>query len=423
MAKIAVIGSGVAGMTAAHLLSRKNETHLFESAARPGGHTATMDIETPSGRYAIDTGFIVFNDWTYPHFIRLMKSIGIESRDSEMSFSVRNEATGLEYNGKDFAHLFAQRRNLVRPSFYRMLLEIVRFNREAPALLELPEGHPDAGITIGTYLDRGGYSSMFRENYVLAMGAAIWSASFAQMRDFPARFFVSFFKNHGMLSVNDRPVWKTIRGGSRSYIGPLLAPLGERVHLNSPVNGVRREDHQAVLWIGGKDPRIEKFDQVVFACHSDTAREMLLDPSDAEREVLGDLDYQPNDVILHTDSSILPRTRKTWAAWNYFLPQAGAERVSVTYHMNILQGIVSPEDFLVSLNLDGQIDPAKILGRYVYDHPKFTLRTVAAQKRWAEISRLDRRTHFCGAYWSYGFHEDGVRSGVRVAEAFGEKLA
>ncbi len=422
MAKIAVIGSGIAGITASHLLNPKHEVHLFESATRLGGHTATVDISTASGRYAIDTGFIVFNDWTYPNFIKLLDRAGVSWRDTEMSFSVRNDQNGLEYNGRDFARLFAQKRNLFRPSFYRMLLEIVRFNREAPRLLALPENHPDSTITIGAFLSRGKYSQTFAENYAMAMGAAIWSASFEQMRDFPARFFIAFFKNHGMLSVNDRPVWRTIEGGSRSYIAPLLRGMENRIHLNTPVTSVTREPSQVRITVLGARPRDEVFDQVVFACHSDTVREILKDPSDDEREVLSDLDYQPNDVVLHTDTSILPKTKATWAAWNYWIPKASLARASVTYHMNILQGIRSPETFLVSLNLDSSIDPSKILGRYIYDHPKFTLRTVAAQKRWGEISRVETRTHFAGAYWSYGFHEDGVRSGMRVAESLGSPL-
>jgi predicted NAD/FAD-binding protein len=425
--RIAIIGSGISGMTAAHLLARKHEVHLFEADDRLGGHTATKDIEVASGRYAIDTGFIVFNDWTYPSFIRLMDSLGVKSKASEMSFSVKNGRTGLEYNGADFPRLFAQRRNLVRPSFYRMLLEIVRFNREAPLVLDLPTDHPDVDLTLGAFLDRHGYSSVFAENYAMAMGAAIWSASFAQMRDFPLRFFIHFFKNHGMLSVNERPTWRVIEGGSRSYIAPLVASVGlERIHLSSPIASVRRiggdSPNSVRLEIGGKNPRTEDFDHVIFACHSDTVKKILGDASPAERDVYAALDYQPNSVVLHTDESVLPKTKKTWAAWNFYVPRAERDRVALTYHMNILQRFSSPENFLVSLNIDSAIDPKKILGRWSYDHPKFTVAAVAAQARWAEISRLDRRTHFAGAYWRFGFHEDGVQSGVRVANAFGEDL-
>jgi uncharacterized protein len=423
--RIAIIGSGVSGMTAAHLLSRRHEVHLFEADDRLGGHTATKDTEVESGRYAIDTGFIVFNDWTYPAFIRLMEKLGVKSRASEMSFSVKNGRSGLEYNGADFSHLFAQKRNLIRPSFYSMLLEIVRFNREAPAVLDLPPADPKANQTLGEYLLENRYSKGFAENYAMAMGAAIWSASFAQMREFPLRFFVHFFKNHGMLSVNERPTWRTIEGGSRSYIAPLLAGLENRIHLSSPVDRVSRVGapiERVRLEIGGSRPRIEEFDHVVFACHSDTVKKILGDPSPLETEVFAAFDYQPNVVTLHTDISVLPKTKKTWAAWNFYVPSVEKSKVAVTYHMNILQGIQSPENFLVSLNLDSEIEPSKVLGQWIYDHPKFTLPAVRSQERWGEISQVERRTHFAGAYWANGFHEDGVKSGLRVAAAFGEEL-
>lgn len=424
--RIAIIGSGVSGMTTGHLLARRHEVHLFEADDRLGGHTATKDVEVASGRYAIDTGFIVFNDWTYPGLIRLLDRLGVPSKASEMSFSVKNPRRSLEYNGTDFDRLFVQRRNFARPSFYRMLLEILRFNREAPRVLE---GGPDASATLGEYLDRHGYSELFAENYALAMGGAIWSASYRQMREFPFRFFVEFFKNHGMLSVDDRPTWRVIEGGSRSYIAPLVAPIGaDRIHLSSPIESVRRLGTAAApegveLRIGGARPRIERFDHVVFACHSDTVKKILADPTPEEREIFANLDYQPNSVVLHTDTRVLPEARKAWAAWNFYVPTSERGNVAVTYHMNILQRLEAHENFLVSLNLDDAIDPSKILGRWTYDHPKYTLATVRSQDRWGEISRLDRRTHFAGAYWRFGFHEDGVQSGLRVARAFGEELA
>lgn len=261
----------------------------------------------------------------------------------------------------------------------------------------------------------------------MAMGAAIWSASFAQMDSFPLRFFVRFFKNHGMLSVADRPIWRVIEGGSRSYIAPLVAPLDRRrIHLGSPVERVERRGGSEIasvrISIGGENRRVEDFDHVVFACHSDTVKKILVDPSETEREVFADLDYQPNSVVLHTDTAVLPRVKKTWAAWNFYVPPKDSERVALTYHMNILQGLAAPENFLVSLNLDSAIDPAKILGRWTYDHPKYTVGAVRSQKRWEEISRHERRTHFVGAYWRFGFHEDGVQSALRVAKAFGEEL-
>lgn len=403
-------------MTCARLLAPEHDVHLFESGNELGGHTATKDIQTASGNYAIDTGFIVFNDWTYPNFIRLLTEAGVKWKDSEMSFAVKNERNGVEYNGKDLAHLFAQRRNLFRPSFYRMIFEILRFNRNAPQILKLKNEDHDS--TVGAYLDKNGYSEFFAENYALAMGSAIWSASVEQMREFPLRFFVQFFKNHGMLSVDERPVWRVIEGGSRSYIAPLLRGV-KNIHLASPIRSVSRGPTDVSLEISGSHSRKELFDQVIFACHSDTVRKILTDATATERDIFAALNYQSNDVILHTDTSVLPKTKKTWAAWNHLITADDTEKVALTYHMNILQGISAPENFLVSLNLAERIDPEKILGRWTYDHPEITLASVASQQRWSEISHLESRTHFCGAYWLNGFHEDGVNSALRVAKTFG----
>ncbi|MBC7385232.1 MAG: FAD-dependent oxidoreductase [Cryobacterium sp.] len=424
MVRIAIIGSGISGVTSAFLLKKDHEVHLFEADDRLGGHTATKDITVASGTYPIDTGFIVFNDWTYPNFIRLLELGGVKWKDSKMSFSVKNERTGLEYNGDGLKKLFAQWRNLFRPSFYRMILEILRFNREAPKLLDDKMGKYGAEeIPLGRYLREEGYSETFQENYILAMGAAIWSASYDQMREFPARFFIKFFKNHGMLSVDERPIWKVIEGGSKSYLAPLLKGLHNQIHLSSPITSVTRSADGVQLEIGGSKKRSEKFDQVIFACHSDTVGRILKDPSPAESEIFSKMTYQPNDVILHTDTSLLPKLRSTWASWNYLVRKSAKSDAALTYHMNILQGIESPETFLVSLNLRDQIDPALILGSWTYDHPRFTLESVAAQARWSEISRIDLRTHFAGAYWASGFHEDGVNSALRVANCFEVKLA
>jgi predicted NAD/FAD-binding protein len=338
-----------------------------------------------------------------------------------MSFSVKCERTGLEYNGTNRNTLFAQRSNLVRPSFWRMIRDILRFNREAPRLLN----GRDHGVTLGEYVRAGGYSHQFLEHYLRPMGAAVWSAEPAGMDEFPARFFVQFFKNHGFLSVDERPVWRVISGGSSSYIAPLTASFAERIRLSTPVLGARRHDDRVELRVGGKiDPeRTEEFDHVIFACHSDQALALLDDASDLEREVLGALPYQRNEAVLHTDTSVLPTRRLAWAAWNYTIPGGGdAERVPVTYNMNILQGLAdAPETFLVTLNRSGEIAPDKVLRRLSYHHPIFTVAGVQAQaKRW-QISGV-HRTHFAGAYWTYGFHEDGVKSAIAVARAFGQSF-
>jgi len=415
--KVAVVGSGISGLVCAHLLSREHEVHVFEAADFLGGHTHTVDIQTPSGKFAIDTGFIVFNNWTYPNFVKLLDRMGVRSQESAMSFSVKTEESGLEYNGTDMNRLFAQRSNLFRPSFHRMIRDILRFNRESVKLLE---GSDDL-LSLGDYLTTHRYSREFIEDYVIPMGAAVWSSSVEQMLGFPARYFVQFFKNHGFLAVNERPVWRVVSGGSRSYHDPLTTPFRERIRLNTPVLAIQRLDDGVRLKLGGRGVGETDFDQVILASHSDQALKLLSEPSPLEREVLGAFVYQRNETVLHTDTSVMPRRKLAWAAWNYLVPKVRQNTVSVTYDMNILQGIEAPETFLVSLNLETRLDPEKVLRRFTYHHPVYTPRAVGAQKRWSEISGKSR-THFCGAYWGYGFHEDGVSSALRVCESFGVKL-
>ncbi|EHJ94104.1 NAD(P)/FAD-dependent oxidoreductase [Vreelandella boliviensis] len=413
--RIAIVGSGISGMAAGWYLSAQHEVTLFESESRLGGHTATMDVNVEGRPYAIDTGFIVFNDWTYPHFQRLMATLGVASQATEMSFSVHETARDFEYNGHTLGSLFAQRRNLFNPSFYRLLGDILRFNKQATKALE-SEQLP-AHMTLGEYLDQHHYNRDFQQRYLLPMGAAIWSASISDLRAFPLAFFVRFFRNHGLLSVNHRPQWYTLLGGSKSYIASLTAPYASRIHLNSPVTRITRDSTGVVITTSSGSQR---FDQVVLACHSDQALAMLGDASSAEQEILGAMPYQDNEVVLHTDIALLPRRKRAWASWNYRLDQRDSEaRVSVTYDMNILQRIDSDTTFCVTLNDSASIDPSKVLGRYIYAHPQFTLAGQAAQARHAEISSTAHRTHFCGAYWRNGFHEDGVWSALRVAQALG----
>jgi len=418
VSRIAIIGTGIAGLTAAWHLRDRHELVLFEANNYVGGHTATKDVEYGGRQYAIDTGFIVFNDWTYPNFIALLEALGAPWQFSNMSFSLRCERSGLEYNGTSVNSLFAQRRNALNPRFLRMIADILRFNVRAKELLTPPTiaGHPDpeGQLTLGDYLAEGGYSRAFIERYIIPMGRAIWSATGRGMLDFPVRFFVDFFNRHGFLNVDDRPTWRTITGGSRDYARRLTANFGECVRLATPVQRVRRSDDG--VWINSRAGG-ERFDQVFFACHSDQALAILEDPSDNEQQILGAFPYQENDVVLHTDRSMLPRAPLARAAWNYHLLDPDSGRVALTYDMNVLQAIDAEVTFMVTLNRTAEIDSAKVLGRYTYHHPVYTPAAVTAQGRRREISGV-RRTHYCGAYWRYGFHEDGVVSGLWALEDF-----
>jgi uncharacterized protein len=408
--RIAIIGSGISGLTAARRLCRDHDVTVFEANDYIGGHTNTVDVELDGSQWAVDTGFIVFNDRTYPNFIALMNELGVESQPSDMGFSVRCDRSGLEYCGSSLNQLFAQRRNLVRPGFWRMLRDILRFNREARELLE---GREDT-LELGDYLAREGYSRQFIEQYIVPMGAAIWSTDPQTMLSFPARYFVDFFNNHGLLSVSDHPQWRVIKGGSSSYIGPLTAPFADRIHLNAPVMRVHRNSSGVELVL--RDGHRTWFDGVVFACHSDQALAMLAQPSDAERAILGAIPYQANRAVLHTDERLLPRRRAAWAAWNYHIPAETLSTVSVTYNMNILQTLDADRQFLLTLNPARDIDPGKVLKEIVYQHPVYTPEGVAAQRRRAELMGANR-SFYCGAWWSYGFHEDGVKSGLVAAAA------
>ena len=410
--KIAIIGTGISGMVAAWYLQQRHSITVFEANDYIGGHTHTVPIEKEGRSYAIDTGFIVFNTRTYPNFCQLLDRLGVESKDSEMSFSVKCERTGLEYCGTSLNTLFAQRTNLFRPSFLQMLMEILRFNRQSPQLLS----EDSVEISLGDYLDRGRYSQTFRENYLIPMGAAIWSTSPSKMLEFPARYFIQFLVNHGLVTLTDRPIWRTIVGGSWKYIDRLTASFRDRIRLNCPVISVRRtEDSVDVTSTVGS----ERFDQVVFATHGDQALRLLSDPSSVEREVLAPFVCSKNVAVLHTDASLLPKRRRAWASWNYHLSNSPLDAPSVTYQMNILQRLNSTETFCVTLNREAAIRPDKILGRFVYEHPIYSPGAVLSQRRHSEISSIRHRTHFCGAYWGFGFHEDGVKSALVVAKAFG----
>ncbi|SNY72670.1 NAD(P)/FAD-dependent oxidoreductase [Enterobacter sp. CC120223-11] len=410
--KIAIVGSGIAGLTCAWRLAGHHQVTLFDAGVTAGGHTATVDVDTPQGTYAIDTGFIVYNDRTYPRFIGLLSELGISGQKTEMSFSVHNPVSGLEYNGHTLASLFAQRRNLFNPSFWGLLKEILRFNRLAKQALTAPLRESD---TLESFLEKHGFSAFFAKHYILPMGAAIWSSSLQEMRRFPLPLFLHFFEHHGLLDVTQRPQWYVVPGGSREYVRAMLNALGGRIDLklDSPVQKVIRHERGVELEAGGAT---YAFDQVIFACHSSQALSLLEQPSKSEEEILGGISWQRNEVILHSDARWLPKRKRAWASWNYRLSEHDEARACMTYNMNILQGL--PEGsplFCVTLNPDSPIDERFVWRRFEYEHPLFTPQSALAQARRKEING-QQRSWFCGAYWYNGFHEDGVRSALDVVQ-------
>ena len=413
MKHFAIIGSGISGLTAAYLLSKKHKVTVFEKNDCIGGHTATVDIEKSGQKFAIDTGFIVFNDRTYPHFLALLDEIGIGKSPTEMSFSVHNCQTGMEYNGHNVDTLFAQRRNIFKPRFWLLVKEILRFNKLCKSIYQ-QDKYID-GLTLGAFLTDHNFSDFFAEHYILPMGAAIWSSSLAQMEHFEFKFFVKFFHNHGLLNIADRPQWYVIPKGSRSYLTPLCAPFKDNINVNTNISSITRSGDKVHLHF--TDTASQTFDEVVIACHSDQALALLGDASQAENSVLSAMPYSANTIVLHTDEKLLPKRKKAWASWNYQLSRDRTKAASVTYNMNILQGIESKHTFCVTLNQKDDIDPKEILREFTYHHPVFSADSIKAQQQRHIICGVNH-THFAGAYWHSGFHEDGVRSAVEVAERF-----
>lgn len=409
--RIAIIGSGVSGLVAAHLLHPDHDITVFEARDRVGGHIRTVDVPTPDGAtQAIDIGFIVYNEENYPLFSHLLGQLGVETQPASMSFGVRCDRTGLEYGGQNARTLFAQPSNLVKPRFYLMLRDIMRFNREAPAAVR----NGAARLSLGEYVTKAEFSSAVAEHYLLPMGSALWSVPRGRVLEMPAEFFVRFFENHGLLTLNRQLQWRVVKGGSNRYVEALIEPFRDRIRTSSPVRKIERRHAHVV--VDGKN-----FDHVVLACHADQALTLLADPTSREREVLGALRFQPNDVVLHTDTSVLPRTRLAWASWNYHIRRAAEAPATVTYNMNRLQTLEADTTYCVTLNATEMIDPELILYREQFSHPVYDRTSLAAQKRREEISGV-LRTHYCGAYWGFGFHEDGVRTAVEVARRFGVRL-
>jgi predicted NAD/FAD-binding protein len=413
--RVAVIGTGIAGMTAAYLLAAEHDLVVFEANDYLGGHTNTIPVSQGGRTYPLDTGFIVFNETTYPHFVKLLRRLEVPWEPANMSFSVQEAATGLEFGFRSLWGVFAQPQNLWRPSFLRMLWDIWRF-RQKSAELERDE---DYQISLGEYLAGRGYSKTFAQHFLVPLGSALWSADPRDLDDFPARYLAEFFQRHRFLNLTRKIKWQVIQGGSHNYVEPLTRPYRDRVRLNSPVAWVKR--HQDFVEVKPRRGEPERFDRVVVATHSDQALGLLVDPSEGERQILGTFPYQENSTVLHTDATLLPRRRAAWASWNYYVPPRPQARATLTYHLNRLQGLTAPLEFCVTLNRDRDIDPVRVLKRIIYHHPVYRRQAPLAQKRWPEINGINR-TYFCGAYWGFGFHEDGVVSALNVCREFGKTL-
>jgi len=411
--RIAVIGSGISGLASAWFLSQRHAVTLFETNEYLGGHTHTHDIEIDGQRLAVDSGFIVYNERHYPLLTRLFAELGVQSQSTTMSFSVSNAATGLEYSATSLDTLFCQRRNLLSPRFWGMLRDLLRFYEESPALLAAT----GPGPTLGEYLAAHRYGAAFRDEHLVPMAAALWSAPAADILKFPAQYLVRFMANHQMLQIRGRAPWRVVSGGSASYIRAMRARWQVDERLHCPAQSIRRDGGRVQIM---SREGLECFDQVVLACHSDEALRILEDATDRERDILGAIGYQDNEVVLHTDASLLPRHRKAWSAWNAFVPASPRSACTVSYCMNLLQGIQTREPLVVTLNRTHAINPAKVLRRMNYRHPVYTQQSVAAQTRRAEIQGR-RGTWFAGAYWGWGFHEDGLRSAVEACAAINSR--
>lgn len=411
--KIAVIGSGISGLVAAHYLSKQHQVFVYEAAAEIGGHTATKRVHINGEEYAIDTGFIVFNDRTYPNFIKLLTELDVDYQKTDMGFSVSCQNTGVEYAGTSLSGLFSQKKNLFNRKFWSMLREIIRFNKDCTTLYE--KGQVDEQLTLGDYLTQQGYTDYFTNLYILPMVSAIWSSGNQTAAHIPMRFFVRFFHNHGLLTIFNQPQWFSIKGGSKSYLKPLTQSFADNIFCATPVRSIRRYEDKVVINTDSRGE--ESYDQVILACHSDQALALLADPTFDEQRILSAIPYIANEVCLHRDIRLLPKSKSAWASWNYLNLQSHqmADKTALTYNMNILQKISSSHTFCVSVNANSLVDPDLVLGQYQYSHPVFTPASVSAQESWAEISGINR-THYCGAYWRNGFHEDGVVSGLRVVE-------
>lgn len=414
--KIGIVGTGISGLTAAYLLSRQHEVYLFEANNYIGGHTNTIMVQDGNRTLPVDTGFIVFNENNYPNLCKMFSLLDVESRNSDMSFSVHCEKTGLEYNGGDLNRVFSQRKNLFNVQFLNMLKDIMRFHKQSEHALQ--NGLDDI-TTVSQFAAQNQYSHYFVEYYLVPLGASLWSCPAERFRDFPIRFVLEFLDNHCMLQITDRPMWKTVVGGSQQYIKPITRSFADNIYLNHAVAKIERKAQEVTLHF--ESSRQESFDEVIVACHADTSVRLMQDIDDEEYEMLSSFEYQDNEAVLHTDTSILPGKQRTWASWNYRIPANESSHVAVTYNMNMLQGLYSSKTYNVSLNQTADIDPSKVIKRILYHHPVFKPGRQSVQSAHEALIRR-KRVSYCGAYWGFGFHEDGVNSALNVAQAFDEEL-
>jgi len=407
--KVAIIGSGISGISAAEYLSDKCEVTVYEKNSKVGGHADTHTIDVDGESIDVDTGFIVFNPDNYPRFLELLNKYNVAYKDSDMSFAVSNRFSGLEYNATNINKLFCQRRNIFNPKFLRMIRDITRFYKEAPALLEEVSNN----ISLGEYLRVNGYSDYFTNEHIIPMASALWSGKADLIMDFPARYLVAFMQNHNMMQISDRPVWKTVSGGSRQYLKAITEKASFDVSLNASIAKVERTEHGVTLHFSGGEEH--QFDHVIFACHSDQALKLLDEPTSSEREVLGAIKYQRNEICLHWDVALLPKKKKAWASWNVIRNEISKVQCTVSYYMNLLQSLPTERPVIVSLNMSEQVDTKKVWKYLEYEHPVYTQKTIDAQNRRPELQGK-MSSYYCGAYWGWGFHEDGARSGLEAAQ-------
>ncbi|MAP61372.1 MAG: FAD-dependent oxidoreductase [Candidatus Marinimicrobia bacterium] len=412
--KIAIIGSGISSLTSAYILSREHDVYIFEQNDYIGGHTHTHEVKDKDKILNIDSGFIVYNENTYPNFINLLNQLGVERQHTQMGFSVKSQKKDFEYAGNSISSYFAQKTNLLKPSFLRMTYDILRFNK-----LSLNESYKiEDSQSLNDYLTSHKFSKVFIDNYIIPMGAAIWSTSPRLMLDMPASFFIRFFKNHGLLQITNRPQWWVIKNGSKQYVKEIIKPFKENIRINTKVDHIKRKNGKVNIYL---NDNIEVFDSVVIGTHSDQALKLIKDPSVDEENILKKIKYQKNTATMHTDQSILPNRKLAWASWNYLINDNKDELVTLTYNMNILQTLNSNRTYCVTINNTHEIDKSKIIKEIIYHHPLYTIESVDAQNRKSMICGKNN-TFFCGSYWGYGFHEDGVNSAIDVCSKFGLQL-